>query len=147
VPLGLTAWVVWRLRPGPLAWPLMALCIAWPPTQVKLITGNPVIWSMLALALGCLYWWPSVLVLIKPSLFPFALFGANHRSWWVALGVLLLMSLPFTSMWGDWVTTVVNSRGGGVAYSIQEIPLLLLPLIAWRWRTRHMPQRASAEVL
>lgn len=135
VPLGLTAWAVWRLRPGPLAWPLIALCFAWPPTQVKLITGNPVMWSVVALALGCLAYWPSVFALIKPSLFPFALFGVTRRSWWIALGLLLLLGLPFGAMWLDWLTTVVNSRGGGIAYSIQEIPMLLLPLVAWRWRS------------
>lgn len=141
VPLGMTAWVIWRLRPGPLAWPLMALCIAWPPTQVKLITGNPVMWSLMALALGCLFRWPSVFVLIKPSLAPFALFGINRRSWWLAFGLFVLLSLPFGAMWSDWLRTVANSRGGGIAYSIQEIPVLLLPLIAWRWRRR--PDRSA----
>ena len=94
VPIGVVAWVVWRLAPGPLAWPVMALCLVWPPTQVKLITGNPVVWSVAALALACLNYWPSVLVLIKPSLFPFALFGATHRSWWVALRSLRIGERP-----------------------------------------------------
>ena len=134
VPLGVTAVVVWRLRPAAIAWPLIALCVAWPPTQVKIITGNPVIWAVAALALGCVYRWPSVFVLIKPSLFPFALFGARHRSWWVALGVFALISLPFGAMWADWLTTVVNASGGGIVYSVQEVPMMLLPLVAWRWR-------------
>lgn len=143
VPLGAIAVVVWALRPGPLAWPLIALCLVWPPTVVKLITGNPVIWSVAALALGCLFVWPSVFVLLKPSLFPFALFGANHRSWWVALGVFALLCLPFGAMWADWVTTVVNSRGGGIIYSIQEIPMMLLPLVAWVWRKREEPLQVA----
>ena len=134
VPIGVTAWVVWRLRPGPFAWALMALCLASPATLVKLTTGNPVLWSVAALALGCLYRWPSVFVLLKPSLFPFALFGADRRSWWIALGAFGLLCLPFGAMWGDWLTTLANSVGGGIAYSIQEIPMLLLPLVAWYWR-------------
>lgn len=137
VPLGLTAIVVWRLRPGPISWPIMALCLAWPPTQVKIITGNPVIWSLAAVALGCLYRWPSVLVLLKPSLFPFALFGVRDRSWWTALGGLALISVPFGTMWVDWLRTVVDARGGGIAYSIQEVPILLLPLVAWACRRKH----------
>jgi len=141
VPIGLTTVVVWRLRPGPIAWPLIALCMAWPPTLVKLITGNPVMWAVVALALGCLYRWPSVFVLIKPSLFPFALFGVTRRSWWIALGIFGLMSLPFGAMWIDWLTTVVNARGGGIAYSVQEIPMLLLPLVAWRY-SRYPAARA-----
>jgi hypothetical protein len=136
IPVGVTAWVVWRLRPRPGVWPLLALCIAWPTTLLKTWTGNPVIWCVAALALGTLWYWPSVLVLLKPSLAPFALFGANRRSWWLALGVFVVASLPFASLWADWVTSVVNSRGGGVLYSTLEVPMLLLPLVAWLGRTR-----------
>ena len=90
---------------------------------------------MAAVALGTIYRWPSVFALIKPSLFPFALFGANRRSWWLALAAFAALSLPFGSMWADWVASVVNSRGGGILYSALEIPMLLLPLVAWLGRT------------
>jgi hypothetical protein len=136
VPIGVVSAVVLWLRPAPIAWPVIALCIAWPATQVKLITGNPVIWAVAAMALGCIYRWPSVFVLIKPSLFPFALFGIHRRSWWIGLAVFAALCLPFGAMWVDWLTTVVNSREGGLIYSIQEVPMLLLPLAAWWWRTR-----------
>ncbi len=136
IPVGTTVWVIWRLRPRPDVWPLLALCIAWPTTLLKTWTGNPVIWSVAALALGVLWYWPSVVVLLKPSLAPFALFGANRRNWWLALGGFVLASLPFGSLWVDWVTSVVNSRGGGLLYSTLEIPMLLLPLVAWLGRTR-----------
>jgi hypothetical protein len=139
VPIGATGWAIWRLRPRPAAWPLLALCLAWPTTLLKTWTGNPVIWCVAALALGTLYRWPSVFVLLKTSLFPFALFGANRRSWWLALGGLVLLSLPFGALWGDWVASVVNSRGGGVLYSTLEIPMLLLPLVAWLGRTAREP--------
>jgi hypothetical protein len=134
VPLGATAWAVWRLRPQPAVWPLIALCAAWPTTLLKTWTGNPVIWCVGALALGTVWYWPSVFVLLKPSLAPFALFGANRRSWWLALGGLVLVSLPFGSLWVDWLASVVNSRGGGLLYSALEIPMLLLPLVAWLGR-------------
>jgi hypothetical protein len=135
IPLGVTAWAVWRLRPGPRAWPLIALCLAWPATPLKVWTGNPVIWAVAAVALGTLYRWPSVFALLKPSLFPFALFGANRRSWWLALTAFVLLCLPFGSLWADWIASVVNSRGGGLLYSSLEIPMLLLPLVAWLGRT------------
>jgi hypothetical protein len=136
VPIGATVWAIRRLRPQASVWPLLALCVAWPTTLLKTWTGNPVIWSVAALALGTLWYWPSVFVLVKPSLAPFALFGAKHRSWWVALAGLGLVSLPLGSLWIDWVTSVVNSRGGGVLYSTLEVPMLLLPLIAWLGRAR-----------
>jgi hypothetical protein len=135
IPLGATAWAIARLRPGPRAWPLIALCLAWPTTPLKIWTGNPVIWAMAAVALGTVYRWPSVFALLKPSLFPFALFGANRRSWWLALAAFGALSLPFGSLWADWVESVVNSRGGGILYSALEVPMLLLPLVAWLGRT------------
>jgi hypothetical protein len=136
IPLGITGWAIVRLRPGPRAWPLIALCLAWPTTPLKIWTGNPVIWAVAAVALGTLYRWPSVFALLKPSLFPFALFGADRRSWWLALAAFVALSVPFGSMWIDWVASVVNSRGGGILYSALEIPMLLLPIVAWLGRTR-----------
>jgi len=136
LPLGATAAAIVRLRPRPEAWPLIALCIAWPTTLLKTWTGNPVIWCVAALALATLWRWPAVFVLLKPSLAPFALFGANRRSWWVAAGGLIALSVPFGSLWGDWLASVLNSRGGGLLYSALEVPMLLIPLVAWVARTR-----------
>ena len=76
-----------------------------------------------------------MIVLIKPSLFPFALFGARSRRWWLALGALVVVSLPFGSLWLDWIHSVLNSEGGGIAYSALEIPILALPIVAWLGRT------------
>ena len=138
IPLAITAGTVRRLRPRPVAWPLIALCVANPTTLLKIWTGNPVIWSMAAMALAVVGGSRSAapFVLLKPSLAPFALFGVNRRSWWVGLGLLVLLSLPFGALWADWVASVVNSRGGGALYSALEIPMLLLPLVAWLGRTR-----------
>jgi hypothetical protein len=136
IPAAAVAWCVGRLRPGPIVWPMLALCLAWPPTLVKVVTGNPVIWAVAALALGVVYAWPSVLVLIKPSLFPFALFGAWRRRWWIGLAVLVLVSLPFGSLWIDWVHSILNSQGGGLAYSSLEIPMLAFPVVVWLGRER-----------
>lgn len=139
IPIGVTAWAVVRHRPQPEFWPLIALCIAWPTTPLKSWTGNPVIWCVAALALGTVYRWPSVFVLLKPSLAPFALFGANRRSWWIALAVLVAMSIPFWGLWADWVASLSNSRGGGLLYSTLEVPMLLIPFVAWLGRRRAEP--------
>ncbi len=130
IPLGAAAWAIGRLRPRPEVWPLIALCIAWPTTLLKTWTGNPVIWSMAAMALGVVYAWPSVLVLVKPSLAPFALFGLWRRSWWIAAIGFGIACIPFGAIWADWVASVANSRGGGLLYSTLEIPMLILPLVA-----------------
>ena len=44
------------------------------------------------------------------------------------------MSLPFGAMWIDWTIAVTNSTGGGLLYSLQDVPILLLPVIAARMR-------------
>jgi hypothetical protein len=134
VPLGVLAWAVWRMRPTPAVWPLIALCVWWPTSGLKVLTGNPVMWVAAAVALGCLYGWPSVLALLKPSLFPFALIAARRPSWWIALGALVLLSIPFGALWVDWIKALLDSRpgpdGGGLLYSAQEVPLVCLPIIA-----------------
>jgi hypothetical protein len=136
LPLGAVAWTVWRHQPDPRAWPLMALCLAWPPSIVKLVTGNPVMWAVAGVALGTIYAWPAVFALLKPSVFPFALLGIRSRGWWLGVVVLVVASVPFGGMWATWLTTVLNARDGGLLYSVQEIPLLALPLIAWAARRR-----------
>lgn len=134
IPLATLGTVVRHWRPRPEVWPLLAFCAAWPTTALKTWTGNPVLWVAAALAVGTVYRGASVLVLLKPSLFPFALFGANRRAWWLALGLLIAVSLPFGSLWVDWLTALSNSRGGGLLYSALEIPLLALPIVAWAGR-------------
>ena len=135
LPLSVTAWAIWRLRPGPAAWPLLALCVAWPPTLALVVHGNPGLYAMAAVALAALYRWPAALVLVKPSLAPFALIGARDRRWWAALAVLAVLALPFAAMWADWARAVADARGAGLLYSAQEVPMIVIGVIAWAART------------
>jgi hypothetical protein len=134
IPIAVTVWAIARMQPSVLAWPFISLCLAWPPTLARTVAGNPVMWVVAALALGCLYRWPAIGVLLKPSLFPFAFIGARDRRWWIALGVAILASLPFGAMWLDWFRAVMNGQGGGILYSFQDVPILLLPIVAWKLR-------------
>ena len=139
IPIVVTALAVGWLRPRPAVWPLIALCVSNPTTRLKIWTGNPVIWSMAAMAIAVLAGstrFAAPFVLLKPSLAPFALFGLRRRSWWIGLAAFGLLCLPFGALWADWLASVLNSRGGGLLYSTLEIPMLLLPLVAWFGRTR-----------
>jgi hypothetical protein len=136
IPLAITAWLVVRLRPRPAVWPLIAFCLVWPTTPLKIWTGNPVIWGVAAMAIATVWRGAAPFALLKPSLAPFALFGIGHRSWWLGAASLVALSLPFGPMWFDWVAAVLNSRGGGFLYSSLEAPMLALPLAAWIGRTR-----------
>lgn len=136
IPIGLAAWLIVGWRPAPWTWPLMALCILWPLTPAKTITGNPALWITAFVAAGLRWHWPSALVLLKPSLFPFALIGVRHRLWWVVVALLALGSLVWLDATRIWLQVLGNSQGGGLLYSAVDIPMLLLPVIAWAGRTR-----------
>ena len=106
--------MIWRVRPAPVAWPFMALCCFWPPMVARIVAGNPVMWVMAAVALGFVVRWAFVGVLLKPSLFPFALLGVRDRSWWIALAIVDRgLAARSVRLWFDWVAAVTNSTGGG----------------------------------
>lgn len=136
LPLAALVWQVWRFRPRPLVWPLLAICIAWPATLLTIVVGNPSMLFIGLLALGTMYSWPAVLILLKPSVFPFALWGINRRSWWIALAICVGLSIPFGLLWLDWLTVLGNSRIGGALHSVQQVPLFLFPLIVWLGRSQ-----------
>ncbi len=135
VPIGVFTWSLWQLRPAPWTWPLMAAGIAYPPTISPLLYGNTNMWIAAALAAGVVWGWPSVFVLLKPSLAPFALVGVRTRGWWIALAVLILASASFGALWADYVVAIRNSSLGP-AHALVTVPLLLVPIVAWFGRTR-----------
>ena len=86
---------------------------------------------------------------LQPSLFPFALIGIRSRAWWITLGVGVLVSVAFAGLWFDWLTALENVRGAGLGYSLQEVPMVLLPIIAAmpvnRWRFWLAQRRRQAD--
>ncbi len=146
VPIAIVVWRIVALRPSRWGWVGIAACLAWPITPVLLVTGNPTIWVAAALALATR--WPAfgVLVLVKPSLFPFAFGGVRTRQWWIGLGAFALASALFLPMWTEWIHAVLNARGpfSGVLYSIKDVPMMLIPTIAWFASTRRSWPRASS---
>jgi len=147
IPLGITAAVVAWHRPSIEAWPAIAFCLWWPTTTVVIAGGNPGIWLMTFMALATVWRAAAVLVLLKPTLAPFAFFGANRRSWWLGLAVLVAISVLFLPLWPDYVAATLNATGGGgIFYSIGQVPMLLLPLAAWAMRTRQATSPSEVAV-
>ncbi len=130
VPALAFGWALWRLHPARWAWPLLALGAALPWNIDVVIRGNPVIWVAAAFAVGCVIAGPAVLVLLKPSLFPFAFMGINQRGWWIFLGLFALACVPFGALWLDWGRALLNSDGS-LGYSVRDAQLLMIPLVAW----------------
>jgi hypothetical protein len=135
IPIVVLAATVIHHRPSPWGWVAIFLCLAWPNTGFVLLAGNPVIWAAAALGLATI--WPALgpLVLLKPSLAPFALFGIWTRGWWVTTALLVAVSVAMLPMWLDYLTVLRNGQAD-LLYSIGHIPLMLIPLIAWLSRRR-----------
>ena len=137
IPLGVIAVALWRLRPPEWTWPVLAAILVYPRTWTVLVLGNASMWAIAAGVAGMAWGWPAVGALLKPVFAPFALVGIRRRSWWIALAVILAVSLPFASMWFEYVAVLrdaVNTRG--FEYSLGELPIGLAFLVAW-WGSRH----------
>jgi hypothetical protein len=138
IPTAIVIGVIAYWRPSAWGWAGIFGCLTLPQTLNIWSTGNPGIWVAAGVALATIWRWPAVLVLFKPTLLPFALVGVRSRSWWIAAGAFGLVSLAFLPLWGDYVTVLLNARGPRVGwwYSLGDVPLVAIPLIAWAGRSR-----------
>lgn len=131
IPAALFGAAMWRLRPSSGARLGILILFAIPWSLSSLVQGNPVIWVASLTALGMAYGWGGAFVLLKPSLFPFALAGITGRRWWYVVAVLAVLTLPLMPLLLEYPSVILNSRGGGLLYSLRDVPLLLAPLVAW----------------
>jgi hypothetical protein len=140
LPIGIIAGAVIAYRPSIVGWVAILAFLTVPHTWTSIAAGNPALYSAAAVALGTRWRWLSIGVIVKPTLLPFALLGIRSRWWWVAVAVgaaLILATLP---AWLDYLTALRNlSDGGGVIYSIENVPLLLIPVAAYVTRRHALP--------
>jgi hypothetical protein len=146
IPLGIVGWVIASYRPSPWAWAaILALLVLPFPFDWHfsyalelVVTGNPAMWVVAAVAAGTRWRWPAAFVLLKPSLAPLALIGVRGRAWWLAAGGLAVLSLALVPLWIEYVTVVLNARGprASLFYSVTDLPLMLIPIVAWLGRRR-----------
>jgi hypothetical protein len=140
LPMAVIAWSIATTRPAPWTWPIIVFGLVFPITLIYAAYANPTLWIAAFLALGLRFGWPGVLVLLKPSLAPFALVGIRSRGWWIGLVLLGLASLPFLTATIDYPRVVTDARGGSLLYSGTSIPILMVPLVAWLGRTVGKPR-------
>ena len=133
-PMGLTAWALWRLRPTVVVWPMLALCVVWPPTVVNVASGSPVLWVMAAVAVGLVAVPDSWT--FRSNALAFDLWVARRRRWWIVVVAFVATCLAFGAMWEGWLTTVISSVGGGLSSPVQGIPMVSIGIVAWLGRTR-----------
>lgn len=140
IPLAIIAWIVWWWRPVAWAWMVIAGLMALPVTPPApsswsidvIANGNPGMWAaaIVALATRWPFFGPFVLLKPAPIHLPFALIGLPARAWWIGAVTLAGISLLFLPLWSDYVTVLLNARGGSALYALVGVPLMLVPVVA-----------------
>lgn len=143
IPLGTLALQFWILRPAPWTWPVLALIVLWPRTIGGILFGNTDMWIAAFVAGGTIAGWPAALVLLKPSLAPFALVAIRDRRLWVALALLGITAIPFGPRWLEYAQAVRDAHALPISYSLLNVPLLLAPMVVWLGRRASKPQDAA----
>ena len=139
--------IVWAYRPSPLVWPILAACLVLPRSLGLLVYGNPSMWVAAAVAAGTMFGWPAVLAALKPTLAPFALIGIRTKRWWIAaaaLGIVLVAMLPDCA---EYVRAITNLERQDLTYSLFDIPLVVIGLVAWIGATRRIDQAGPRFIL
>jgi hypothetical protein len=136
IPIAILAYAFVRWRPALWAWPLMLAALIWPNTADSLWAGSSNLWIVAGVAGGLIWGWPAAVIAFKPSFAPFILIGVRRRSWWIAVALVAVLSLAMLSEWLRYVTVIQNLESPGAVYSLGDLPLLLVPVIAWAARRR-----------
>jgi hypothetical protein len=117
IPIAVTGYALYRLRPAPWAWAVMLTMLLWPRAIGAYLFGNTDIWMMAAIAGGLVWGWPALAVTMKPTLLPFALIGIRKRSWWLCAGLGLVFVVLTLPMWLDYVTVMGYVTGIDLGYN------------------------------
>lgn len=136
MPLSVLAAVTLSWRPSILGWIGILACFVPPWSWDGIAAGGLFMWCAAFLALGTR--WPafSVGVLLKPALAPFALFGVRRPPWWIGLAIAVIAAALTLPAWPDYVRVLTNLQGASLFYAAHNVPLLLVPLIAWWTRSQ-----------
>ncbi len=138
IPLSIIAAVVIYWRPSLWGLLVIAWCVWWWRSVQIVVLGNPSMWVAAAVAAGTVVRWPLALVILKPTLLPVAAMGYDRRTFWLALGVIALVSLPFGRQWVDYAHAALDSSVQW-SYSLNDVPIVLIGLVAWLASKRRQP--------
>jgi hypothetical protein len=137
IPAAITTAGLWRMRPSPWGWALLAV-VAYLRLLTPIAAGNPVIWSLAFLTAG--FTWPVLMpwATLRPSVVPWVLPFARRRAWWIGLGLMVVASVPFGTMWIDYVAVLRNAQTTetlGPLYAVGEWPMMLALWVAYLTRS------------
>jgi hypothetical protein len=134
VPCAVVVYAIAHWRPAPWTWPIVAAVLLWPSTSAPFLTGNTTMLVTAGVAGGLLWGWPALVVAFKPTFAPFLVLGIRRRSWWLGAGLLAGLSLTMVGEWIRYATVLRNVTGAGLLYSWADLPLVLVPVVAWAGR-------------
>jgi hypothetical protein len=144
IPAAIIGGLILSWRPGPWGWLAMLFWLAFPfetayPSDAMrtVNAGNPGMWIAAFVALALRWPWAGPLVLLKPTMAPFALIGIRKRSWWIAFALLAVVSLAMLPLWIDYVRATLNASGGRPFwYTINNVAIIMVPVSAYLARRR-----------
>ena len=131
LPIVISALALLKLRPAAWTWPILMALTIW-PTLPEWRFGNPIIWTATLLFGWAAWGWPTSLIWLQPTMFPFALIGIRSRRWWGGLAILAVLSLAMLPLSLTWVQIMWDMQGSrGVFYGAIGWFVCALPLVAW----------------
>lgn len=138
VPIAGTALLSASVRGWRLAAILLILAMPW--SLDIIVGGNPGMWIVFFLAAGLRNPGVAALVLLKPTLAPFALAGVRSRQWWLVLAGMAVVTSALLPLLAQYIEVIRNARwpGGNPLYSWMGVPLMLVPLLGQRIRTARL---------
>ena len=144
IPVAMIGYALWRLRPAWWTWPFLAFVLWYPRTETMFFFGSTTLWVLGFLSLGAVHPWAVPLILFKPSLAPLALFRINTRQWWIGLAIVAIASATVILPWAEYITAMRNVTESPL-FGLQEVPILLAPIVAWLGRTRMVRAEETSE--
>lgn len=139
IPAIMVGYALWRWRPDPRVWPVLAAATLFPSTSGVIAAGGSTMWVTAGIAGGLIWGWPALIVALKPTFLPFLFLGADRRSWWLALGLIALVSILMLPEWVRYIDVLRNAESLDALYSVADAPLILVPVAAWLTQTSERP--------
>jgi hypothetical protein len=130
IPLAVIIHCVARWRPAIWSLPLLAVLLAFPNTPSAIIAGNTTMWIAAGVSAGLMWRWPILITLLKPTFAPLILLHIRSR---VVLGGLLVAGLASLLALPDWLRyfEVLRQSNVSLNYSVENLPILAIPVVAW----------------
>lgn len=137
VPIAVLVYCLYRWRPSPVAWIVILLLLIWPRSIGGYLYGNTSMWTAAIFAAGLTWGYPVALLIIKPSVMFWGVLAIRDKRAWIGAVVVAVLSLPMLPLWLDYITIMRNTTDTHPIVLLGDIPMMLVPVVAWLGRRDH----------